>query len=54
MSRVAENPVVGEQKLPPSEPVSSPVLTGFWLRVSWLWQDPLPPVVPVLKELGVL
>ena len=30
------------------------VLTGFWLRVAWLWQSPLPPVLSVLKELGVL
>jgi len=30
------------------------VLEGLWLRVSWLWQSPLPPVLSVLKELGVL
>ena len=30
------------------------VLKGFWLRVEWLWQTPLPPVLSVLKELGVL
>jgi Uma2 family endonuclease len=30
------------------------VLEGFWLRVGWLWQRPLPPVLSVLKELGVL
>jgi Uma2 family endonuclease len=32
----------------------SNVLNGFWLRVAWLWQSPLPPVLSVLKELGVL
>jgi len=32
----------------------SAVLHGFWLRVAWLWQHPLPPVLSVLKELGVL
>jgi Uma2 family endonuclease len=32
----------------------SSVLTGFWLRVGWLWQNPLPPVLSVLKELGVV
>jgi Uma2 family endonuclease len=32
----------------------SNVLKGFWLRVAWLWQSPLPPVLSVLKELGVL
>jgi Uma2 family endonuclease len=32
----------------------SQVLPGFWLRVVWLWQRPLPAVLSVLKELGVL
>ena len=32
----------------------SSVLTGFWLRVGWIWQTPLPPVLSVLKELGVV
>jgi Uma2 family endonuclease len=32
----------------------SVVLKGFWLRVEWLWQTPLPPVLNVLKELGVV
>ena len=32
----------------------SAVLGGFWLRVAWLWRHPLPPVLSVLKELGVL
>jgi Uma2 family endonuclease len=32
----------------------SNMLKGFWLRVAWLWQSPLPPVLSVLKELGVL
>ena len=32
----------------------SMVLEGLWLRVEWLWQRPLPPVLSVLKELGVL
>jgi hypothetical protein len=30
------------------------VLAGFWLRVAWLWQSRLPPVLSILKELGVL
>jgi Uma2 family endonuclease len=30
------------------------VLEGFWLRVGWLWQRPLPPVLGVLKELGLI
>ena len=32
----------------------STVLAGFWLRVDWLWQQPLPRVLDVLRELGVL
>jgi Uma2 family endonuclease len=32
----------------------SDVLTGFWLRVPWLWQSSLPPVLSVLQELGVI
>jgi Uma2 family endonuclease len=32
----------------------STVLAGFWLRVSWLWQEPLPKTVAVLRELGVI
>lgn len=32
----------------------SEVLIGFWLRVAWLWQRPLPEEMSVLKELGVI
>lgn len=32
----------------------STVVPGFWLRVSWLWQQPLPRVLDVLRELGVV
>lgn len=28
----------------------SQVLKGFWLQVPWLWQDPLPPLLAVLKR----
>jgi len=27
----------------------SMVLPGFWLKVDWLWQEPLPPVLEVLR-----
>jgi Uma2 family endonuclease len=30
----------------------SQVLPGFWLRVSWLWQTPLPPTVRLLAEIA--
>ncbi len=32
----------------------SAVLPGFRLRLEWLWQQPLPPVLAVLRELGVI
>jgi Uma2 family endonuclease len=32
----------------------SPALPGFWLRVEWLWQEPLPQTLGVLRELGLL
>ena len=30
----------------------SEVLSGFWLRVEWLWQESLPPVEDVMLEIG--
>lgn len=32
---------------------ASRVLPGFWLHIEWLWQDPLPPLADVLRELGL-
>ena len=32
----------------------SEAVAGFWLRVSWLWQEPLPPVLKVWRELDLL
>jgi Uma2 family endonuclease len=32
----------------------SSVLSGLWLNVAWLWQDPLPPVLTVLSEWGLI
>jgi Uma2 family endonuclease len=31
----------------------SEVIQGFWLKPSWLWQDPLPPDWEIRKELGI-
>jgi Uma2 family endonuclease len=31
----------------------SEVISGFWLKTSWLWEEPLPRVLDVLRELGV-
>jgi Uma2 family endonuclease len=32
----------------------SQALPGFWLRVEWLWEEPLPHVLDTLRELGVI
>lgn len=32
----------------------SDVLAGLWLKVDWLWQEPLPPLMSVLKEWGLV
>jgi len=32
----------------------SQVVEGLWVRPEWFWQDPLPPVLVVLRELGLL
>jgi hypothetical protein len=28
----------------------SRVLEGLWLKVNWLWLEPLPELLPVLRE----
>jgi Uma2 family endonuclease len=32
----------------------SVVLKGFWIRVEWLWQRPMPNELAVLRELGLV
>jgi len=32
----------------------SKVLPGFWLKPEWLWQQPLPSVVVMAREIGIL
>jgi Uma2 family endonuclease len=32
----------------------SEVVSGFWLKPSWFWEEPLPQVLDVLRELGVV
>jgi Uma2 family endonuclease len=32
----------------------SKVVSGFWLRVEWLWQTPPPPVLEVLREMKII
>lgn len=29
-------------------------MAGLWLRVEWLWQEPLPPLMRILKEWGLI
>jgi Uma2 family endonuclease len=44
-----------QQVSPDAEGIYRPeVLPDFWLRVEWLWQDPLPKTLDVFRELGVL
>jgi Uma2 family endonuclease len=31
--------------------LQSKALPGFWLRIEWLWQEPLPKKVPILNEI---
>lgn len=31
--------------------LDSAVLPGFWIDVAWLWQEPLPPVLPCLRQI---
>ncbi len=33
--------------------ITSKVLSGFWLKVEWLWQEPLPNVLMVAKQLKI-
>ena len=32
----------------------SRVLPGLWIQVEWLWQEPLPPLLGVLREWGLV
>lgn len=34
--------------------VKSNVLDGFWLKPEWFWQEPLPNVLGIVKELGII
>jgi len=39
---------------PEKDLMRSTVLSGFYLRPSWLWRKPLPKVLTVQKELGII
>jgi Uma2 family endonuclease len=44
------------QRIPPDPDgiYRSEVVPGFWLKVDGLWREPLPPVLDVLRELGLI
>lgn len=47
----------GRYQLIPSDEAGlyhSKVLPGLWLRVEWLWQEPLPAAATVLREIGLI
>lgn len=42
------------QAIPVEEGMArSQAVPGFWIRVEWLWQDPPPRLLGVLRELGI-
>lgn len=41
--------IVGEEGV-----YRSVVLDGLWLKLEWLWQKPLPPLLGILKEWGLV
>lgn len=43
-----------EERKPKAGVYESPLLPGFRLRVGWLWQDPLPRVLDVFRELELI
>lgn len=44
------------QRMPPGPDgiYHSEIVPEFWLKVDWLWQEPLPPVLDILRELGLI
>lgn len=60
LRRQAEFYRLGEDGIYRLMPVSddgtfqSTVLQGLWLKVEWLWQEPLPPLVSMLRTWGLI
>lgn len=43
------------QRVPETEGrLASEVIPGLWLRLSWLWDEPMPGALASLREMGVL
>ncbi|MCP5095782.1 MAG: Uma2 family endonuclease, partial [Chloroflexi bacterium] len=49
-----ENGRYQHQRLDENGRYLSTTFSEFWLQVDWLWQNPLPSVIGVLQQLGVL
>jgi Uma2 family endonuclease len=43
-----------KQEIYRSEVVGMLGMHGFWLRPEWLWQEPLPNVLDIARELGII
>lgn len=41
-------------ELEPGEPYYSQIVSGFWIKVEWLWREPLPPILEALRELELI
>ncbi len=60
LRKQAEFNVLGEDSFYRAVPIGddgifrSRVLEGLWLKVDWLWQEPLPPLLDVLREWGLV
>lgn len=40
--------------LPENGIYHSEVIKDFWLKVTWLWQEPMPPILEVWKEMNLI
>ncbi|HEV2147683.1 MAG TPA: Uma2 family endonuclease [Longimicrobiaceae bacterium] len=52
--RLGERQVYEPVALDEAGRFESRVLPGLWIRVEWLWHEPLPPLLGVLKEWGLV
>ena len=52
--RLAENGVYELLRADERGRFESRVLPGLWIDVEWLWQEPLPPLLGVLKQWGLV
>jgi len=42
-----------ERQKPVKGVLQSKVLSNFWLKVDWLWQEPLPKVLEIVREFNI-